>query len=188
MPSPHADPHAHVIHAPGKRLLHAVPLRFVWDKATGHGRRSPSASLNLVSLIDFLMVTVLFLLSSFGASSAAPIKEIKVPVTGNGYDMIDAPLVSVSSGQILLDGVAAGSARSIAESGRLAAVPELREGLEAKRKLWMTVRPGRPFPGECLLQIDRDVPAVVVKSVFQTAVYAGYPTVSFVVRKLPAAP
>jgi hypothetical protein len=36
----------------------------------------------------------------------------------------------------------------------------------------------------CLLQIDKDVPAVVVKSVFQTAALAGYPNVSFVVHEL----
>jgi hypothetical protein len=35
-----------------------------------------------------------------------------------------------------------------------------------------------------VLQIEHDVPAVVVKSVFQTAVAAGYPSVSFMVQKL----
>jgi hypothetical protein len=38
-----------------------------------------------------------------------------------------------------------------------------------------------------ILQIDQQVPALVVKSVFQTAAFAGYPNVSFMVRKLPKA-
>ena len=41
------------------------------------------------------------------------------------------------------------------------------------------------FPGVVVLQIDQDVQAIVVKSVFQTAAFAGYPNVSFMVGKLP---
>jgi penicillin-binding protein 2 len=39
------------------------------------------------------------------------------------------------------------------------------------------------FPGVVVLEIDQDVQAVVVKSVFQTAAFAGYPRVSFMVNK-----
>ena len=56
--------------------------------------------------------------------------------------------------------------------------------LEAKRALWLSVAAARPFPGVCVLMIDQDVPAVVVKSVFMTAARAGYPEVSFMVKKL----
>ena len=59
---------------------------------------------------------------------------------------------------------------------------ELHAILEAKRRLWKILEPNRPFPGVCLLQIDREVPGLVVKSVFQTAALAGYPNISFVVR------
>jgi hypothetical protein len=34
-----------------------------------------------------------------------------------------------------------------------------------------------------ILQVDRKVPALVVKSVFQTAAYAGFPNVSFMVGR-----
>jgi hypothetical protein len=36
-----------------------------------------------------------------------------------------------------------------------------------------------------ILQVDQNVPALVVKSVFQTAAFAGYPNVSFMVGKIP---
>jgi biopolymer transport protein ExbD len=185
MISRHRDPHAHVIHAPGKRLIAAVPLRFVRDRAAGKGRRSVSAAINIVSFLDVMLVTVLFLLSASPVASAAPGPELRVPGAVNVEDLVDAPVVVVGRGTILLDGVAAGSARAVAESGRIARIDELGRALEAKRAFWLSVQPRRPFPGACVLMIDQDVPAVVVKSVFMTAARAGYPDVSFMVKKLP---
>ena len=43
----------------------------------------------------------------------------------------------------------------------------------------------KEFPGVVVLQIDQDVQAIVVKSVFQTAAFAGFPNVSFMVNNLP---
>ena len=56
------------IHEPGRRLMHFVPLKFVQKRVSGGGGRALSASLNLTSMIDFLVVTVVFLLISFNAS------------------------------------------------------------------------------------------------------------------------
>jgi hypothetical protein len=36
-----------------------------------------------------------------------------------------------------------------------------------------------------MLEIDQNIKAVVVKSVFQTAAFAGFPNVSFMVNNLP---
>lgn len=101
----HKNPHAHVIHTPGPRLMHAIALKFVWNKVSGHGGRSPNANLNLVSFIDFLVVTVIFLLSSFSASGEISVdKNVKLPKAENVDDVIDAPMVAVSGSQILVDG------------------------------------------------------------------------------------
>jgi biopolymer transport protein ExbD len=127
-----------------------IPLRFVWNKVSGHGRRSGAAGLNLVSFIDFLVVTVIFLLMSFSASGAL-----------------------------------AGSTRAVEELGRMQKIDELFNLLKNKRELWKQVSPNKPFPGVCILQVDQNVSALVVKSVFQTAAFAGYPNVSFMVGKLP---
>jgi len=182
----HHNPHAHVIHKPGRRLMHKVPLRYVWNKVAGHGGRSPSAGLNLVSFIDFLVVTVIFLLMSFSASGEVAVdKNVKLPKAENVDDMIDAPMVSVNGNQILVDGVQAGSTRSIEELGRLQKIDELFAVLKSKRELWKQVQPNKPFPGVCILQIDSAVSALVVKSVFQTAAFAGYPNVSFMVGQIP---
>jgi biopolymer transport protein ExbD len=178
------DPHAHTIHAPGRRLLRRIRLPFVARSAGGEKKRSVTASLNLVSFIDFLVVTVIFLLMSFSASGQCPGRNVDIPGAVNGTEMVDAPMVAVQGDQILVDGVFAGSVRSIEELGRLEKIDELFKLLISKRELWMSVQPGRRFPGACILQIDQDAPAIVVKSVFHTAATAGYPNVSFMVREL----
>jgi biopolymer transport protein ExbD len=185
-PKHHKNPHAHVIHKPGARLMHAVPLRFVWNKVSGHGGRSTNASLNLVSFIDFLVVTVIFLLMSFSASGEIAVdKNVRLPKAENVDDVIEAPMVAVNGNQILVDGAEAGNTRSIEELGRLQKIDELFNILKNKRELWKTVQPNKPFPGVCILQVDQNVSALVVKSVFQTAAFAGYPNVSFMVGKIP---
>ena len=177
--------HAHVIHQPGRRLMRSVPLRFVWNKVMGHGGRGVNSSLNLVSFIDFLVVTVIFLLMSFSASGEISVdKNVKLPKAENVEDMLDAPLVAVNGNQILVDGQLAGSTRSVEELGRMQKIDELFNMLKAKRELWKQVQPNKPFPGVAILQIDQNVPALVVKSVFQTAAFAGYPNVSFMVGKI----
>jgi biopolymer transport protein ExbD len=181
----HHNPHAHVIHQPGKRLMHSVKLKFVWEKVMGHGGRSPNTSLNLTSYIDFLLVTVIFLLMSFSASGEIGVdKSVKLPKAENVDDIIDAPMVAVNGNQILVDGQLAGSTRAIEELGRLQKLDELFNMMKNKRELWKQLQPNKPFPGVCILQVDESVPALVVKSVFQTAAFAGYPNVSFMVGKI----
>jgi biopolymer transport protein ExbD len=174
------------IHEPGRRLLHAIPLKFVQKKVTGHGGRAVTASLTLTPMIDFLIVTVVFLLMSFSASGEiVPNKNVRLPAAENTLDMIDAPMVAVAGSQILINGNQAGTTRPIEDSKRLQRIEELFNALKGLRETWKQIHPGKEFPGVVVLQIDQDVPAIVVKSVFQTAAFAGYPNVSFMVGNLP---
>ena len=176
------NPHAHVIHKPGRRLMHAIPLRFVWRKVHGMGSRSPNANLNLTAYIDFLLVTVIFLLNTFNASGQISVpKEITLPTAENAEEVIDAPIVSLDGNQVFVDGQFAGSAKSVED--RLGRIDELFAALKTRRENWKTLQPNKPFPGVVILQIDQETKAVVVKSVFQTAAFAGYPNVSFMVTK-----
>jgi biopolymer transport protein ExbD len=148
------------------------------------GSRSPNANLNLTAYIDFLLVTVIFLLTSFNASGQINVDEsIKLPKAENAEAVIDAPMVAVNSSQVFVDGELAGSTRAIEELGKMQRVEELFVRLKNRRENWKTLQPNKPFPGVVILQIDQEVPALVVKSVFQTAAYAGYPNVSFMVQK-----
>ena len=131
-------------------------------------------------MIDFLVVAVVFLLLTFSASSEGA-TSVRVPVAKYTLDMIDAPMVSVVDSQILVDGALSGSTRSIEDDKRMDRIGSLFDILKAKREMWKQLHPNRAFPGVVVLQIDQDVSSVVVKSVFQTAAYAGYPNVSFMV-------
>jgi len=173
------------ISVPGRRLLHHIPLKFVQKKVAGGGSRSVNQEIPLIPFIDFLLCIVLFLLASFSASGELPIdKNVKLPNAENVIDMTEAPMVAITGTQILVDGNPAGSTRAIEESNRLQRVDELFNVLKNKRELWKQLNPSKPFPGVVILQVDRKVQALVVKSVFQTAAFAGYPNVSFMVGRL----
>jgi hypothetical protein len=168
---------------PGRRLLQDVKLAFV-KSGWGGARRPVNAALSLTSMIDFLVVMVVFLLMTFGQQ--APCEGATVPPAENTLDLVDAPLVAVlASGSVLLDGAPAGDTRSVETSHRLERIDALALALRAKRELWRQLHPDRSFPGVVLLEMDAREPALVLKSVFQTAAQAGYPNVSFVVRALP---
>src|ERR1041384_4123943 len=170
---------------PGRRLLHHVPLKFVRKKVTGGGQRSVNQEIPLIPFIDFLLCIVCFLLASFSARGELPVdKNVKLPNAENVMDMTDAPMVAITGTQILVDGTPSGNTRAIVEANRLQRVDELFNVLKNKRELWKQLNPGKEFSGIVVLQVDRRVEALVVKSVFQTAAFAGYPNVSFMVGRL----
>jgi len=137
-------------------------------------------------MIDFLVTIVVFLLMTFSASGEIPIdKSVKLPKAENTIDMVDAPMISINGSQVMVDGTPSGSTRAIEEAGRLQRVDELFNMLKSKRELWKATNAGKSFPGVCVLQVDQEVSALVVKSVFQTAAFAGYPNVSFMVGQIP---
>jgi biopolymer transport protein ExbD len=173
------------IEVPGRRLLHGVPLAFVKRKVIGGGGRSVNQEIPLIPFIDFLLCIVLFLLASFSATGELPVdKNVQLPKAENVLDMVDAPLVAITGTQILVDGVPSGSTRAIVEANRLQKVEELFNMLRNKRELWKQINPGKEFPGVAVLQVDKRVPALVVKSVFQTAAFSGFPNISFMVGRL----
>ena len=163
-----------------------VGLEFVAKKVSGGGHRNTNANLSLTSMIDFLVVTVVFLLMTFSASGETPVaKGLNMPKAENVLDMMDAPMVAVVGSQILVDGSPAGNSRAVEESDRMQRIDELFNILKAKRELWKQTHPNKDFPGVVILQIDQNIKAVVVKSVFQTAAFAGFPNVSFMTNPLP---
>jgi len=173
------------ISVPGRRLVHHIPLAFVRKKVTGGGMRAVNTELPLVPFIDFLLCIVLFLLASFSATGELPIdKNVKLPSAQNVMDMVEAPMVAITGSQILVDGIPSGNTRAIEEANRLQRVDELFNVLKSKRELWKQINPGKTFPGVVVLQVDKRVTALVVKSVFQTAAFAGYPQVSFMTKRL----
>jgi len=173
------------IKVPGPVLKHHIALDFVRKKVAGGGQRAVNMDLPLIPFIDFLLCIVIFLLMSFSASGELPIdKNVQLPKAQNVMDMLEAPMVAVTGTQILVDGVPSGSTRTIEEANRLQRIDELFNVLKNKRELWKQLNPGTEFPGVAILQVDKRVPALVVKSVFQTAAFAGFPNISFMVGRI----
>src|SRR5271165_6105675 len=153
------------VQEPGRRLMRHVGLEFVARKVSGGGHRSTNASLSLTSMIDFLVVTVVFLLMTFSASGETPVaKGVNLPKAENTLDMMDAPIVAVVGSEILVDGSPSGNTRSVEESDRMQRIDELFNILKAKRELWKQTQPNKDFPGVVVLEIDQNIKAVVVKS------------------------
>ena len=167
----------------GRRLLKGVPLKFVAKKVAGGGSKSVNHDIPLIPFIDFLLCIVLFLLASFSASGELPVdKNVQLPSADNVDDMTMAPMVAITGQMILVNGSPAGTTRAVTEANRLQKLDELYNVLKTTREVWKQINPGKDFPGVAVLQVDKKVPAVIVKSVFQTAAQAGYPNISFMVK------
>jgi len=107
-----------------------------------------------------------------------------VPSARNVEEVMDVPMVTVTEGSVLVDGVSIGSVHALRDAGAVMPIAELTTMMKAKRDLYPTVAL-KPKPRHCLLQIDDDTPVVVVKSVFAAMAAAGFTDVGFLVNKLP---
>ena len=185
------DVHHPTIAKPGKRLMTHIPLGFVRRKVAGGGRRGMGGSLNLTSMIDFLMVVVIFLLSTFSASGEQSVpKEVKLPNAKNVQELLAAPMVGVSGKDVYVDSKPAGTiveALDSMEQGKTAfpaKLADLETKLKYMKETWKSTHPSdAPFPGMVILQLDENLPAFVVKSVFYTCALSGYANISFLVNK-----
>ncbi len=183
------------IHAPGKVLLHHIPLKFVGGKHAHGGKKSPNADLNLTSMIDFLTVVVIFLLMSFAASGEiATIQSgLQLPDAANTRTLERAPIIAVTRDVITLD--VGGSGRRIAdvpslmrESGAAGdwRIENLVQDLETLKRNWSMIHPREPFPAAVVLQADKSIDFRVLKKIMYSCAQAGYANISFLVNKTVA--
>jgi len=61
-----------------------------------------------------------------------------------------------------------GTTRPVKEANRMQKLDELFNLLKGRREVFKQINPGKEFHGIAVLQVDREVEAVIVKSVFQT--------------------
>src|SRR5512142_3066069 len=92
---------------PGKRPA----LRFQKSKILGgkisRGRKATNAELNVVPMVDMMTMLVIFLLQQFSSTGEVMYmqKDIKLPDAHHGQMIEVAPVVAVSSQQIVVTGV-----------------------------------------------------------------------------------
>jgi hypothetical protein len=165
---------------PGPRLLRELP-RGIARGLRKRGRPALGFDLPMLPLVDMMLGLVAFLLSIFAAEATCGARH-QVPSAENWIDSVHAPLLAVTPGVILVDGVPTGITRDVLDGGRVGRIDELFGVLKAKRELWRQLNPELPFPGVLVLEVDRAVPALAVKSVVHTAALSGYPNLSFLVE------
>lgn len=149
-------------------------------------RREGQVRLSMTSMIDVLVVMTVFLLMSFTANGECGCQRdlSHLPEGANVLDIVDAPMLHVSAGAMVLDGIPVAS-RADLENPRAHRIDGLFDALRAKRETARLVAPNRPLPSHIILAIDGDTPAGVVKSIVLTAAHGGYPQIDFMVHARP---
>jgi hypothetical protein len=109
--------------------------------------------------------------------------SVALPFAQNSIALDDSPNVLITRENVLLDGQRVATVQQITNAGTVTRVEGLFGKLDAMRKALQKAHGGTPFPGSLNYWIDPHVPALVVKSVLETAASAGYPYGAFVVRQ-----
>ncbi len=168
---------------PGKRPGERVAESKVFSKRFIRGKKSGHASLTLTSLIDVMVIMVIFLLMNFSANGEVLYmsKDIKLPDAYHGSMLERAPVISVSADAVTFDG------RMILQSADLAKgdvlnVPELEDALREEKRRYEQIHrndPDHPFRGLVNVQADRRIPFKVIKRVMFACNQSGFGNISF---------
>ena len=173
------------IKRPGRVMLHHIPLKFVTNRVTGHGRKAVDVQITLVPFIDFLIVLVVFLLTSFSATGEllAQQPNLRMPDASNVAQLEIAPIIAINPQVITLDGRRMADTNSLAASPQIERIEQLIQDLETLKRNWSILHPAEPFPGAVIVQADRSIDFRVIKKVMFSAAQAGYSNISFAVNR-----
>jgi biopolymer transport protein ExbD len=161
--------------------------------------------LNITSMMDMMTIILVFLLKSYSTSdvSVAPSDNLQLPSSTAQKQPELAVNLVVAKNQLVVDGVPVLSLTQVPDDERpgqnMTAVPEdelrgnvisklydrLLEKAEAAKALGSKSGKGEfDFKGRILLQVDRDMPFSVLRTVMYTAGQAQFGEFKFVVYKI----
>jgi biopolymer transport protein ExbD len=152
---------------------------------TGHGRKAVDSSIALIPFIDFLIVLVVFLLTSFSATGEllAQQPNLRMPDATNVAVLEISPIIAINPQVITLDGRRMADTNSLAASPQVERIEQLVQDLETLKRNWSILHPSQPFPGTVIVQADRSIDFRVIKKVMFSAAQAGYGNISFAVNR-----
>jgi len=173
------------IHNPGRVLLHHIPLKFVSMRVGGGGRKAVDIPIALIPFIDFLIVLVVFLLSTMGqeAVTQSQNENLQLPQGANVIDIEEAPIISINRQVVLLDSRRMADTQTLASNAALERIEQLVQDLETLKRNWSILHPQQPFPGTVIIMADKNIDYRVVKKVMFSAAQAGYANISFAVNR-----
>ncbi len=85
------------------------------------------------------------------------------------------PIVAVEGTKVFVNGNLVGDTKALTDEGRLMRVDGVFNAMKAWREDWKDKHPDAAFIGIAGLRVEPGTPALVVKSVFQTIAFAGFP-------------
>ena len=146
--------------------------------ARSRTKRNLVAGLMLTSMVDMFSLLVIFLLQSFSNSPEvmALAKDVRLPTALSASAAIDAPVLTMSQAQLLLDQRALGTAREVVQDPARLAKP-----LAELRARWQKSHPDAEFRGEINLQADTGLPSTLVSRVMNVLNGNGYTAVHLAV-------
>jgi biopolymer transport protein ExbD len=169
---------------PGPRLRRFIPLRFV--RGGQQGKKSTYAELNITSMVDMLMILVVFLLQTFSASGELLTvqKNIVLPEAMNYKDLEQAHIIAVSKDSVTLDGRMVADATVLNQENTTDwKIVELHDTLVTFKNNDKLLHPSDEWKGMVIVQADKGVDFKVIKKVMYSCAMAGYLNVNFAVQQ-----
>lgn len=149
------------------------------------GGRKLSADLNLTSLIDVFSVIILFLVSTFSATGEILLvnEDITLPMAQHGYQLKRSPIVTVMEKGVILEGAGVGDNANIEDKIEDTdwELPQLKAKLRTFKEFFEASNAGIPFPGQVIIQADKELDFLYIKRAMFTLVQEGYTNIDLVV-------
>ena len=168
---------------PGYHVKSKYDLEGLRERRHSNARMSVATELPLVSMIDMFTILVIFLLMNFSATGEiffSP-KELTLPEARHSHPLESAPLITVTSQQVILETEPVGeNPLTLTESDFN--LPRLSASLRQLKDLTLASRQDQPFKGQINIQADESTPLVYIKRVMQTCIAEGWTGINFAVR------
>ena len=171
---------------PGKRPAKRFERSKVMGGKMAHGRKATNADLNVVPMVDMMTMLVIFLLQQFSATGEVLFmqKDIKLPDAQHGQMIEVAPVVAISSAQVVVTGQKVADVADLERDPGYLNIPPLEERLRDEKKRWDFIHQNDPdrdknWKGDLNIQADVKVPFRLVKRVMFSAAQAGYFNINF---------
>lgn len=136
------------------------------------------AGLMLTSMVDMFSLLVIFLLQSFSNSPEvmALSKGVELPTAVSAAAAIDAPVLSISSQEVMLDQKLVGATQDLLKDPQL-----LLTQLQTLKNVWLRSHPQEAFKGDIHLQADRNFSSTMVSQFISMLISQGYSSVHLAV-------
>jgi biopolymer transport protein ExbD len=169
---------------PGKRPAKRFAKSKILGGKIARGHKATNADLNVVPMVDMMTMLVIFLLQQFSSTGEVLYmqKDIKLPDARHGQMIEIAPVIAVSSQQIVVTGVKVADIPDLDRDSGYLNIPALEERLRDEKKRWEFIHkadPSSKWDGVVNIQADKAVPFRIVKRVMYSCGVAGYFNVNF---------